>query len=157
MQRLVRTAFCATSALAAGCYSFRPLDPGTTLLPGAEIRARLSASAPDATGIRGGRNAGGEQLRGHLVRWATDTLSISVAQFGPLPLSDTLAIPLDRVSTVEVWHIDTKRTAITVGVAAVVAGVIAWNQFGGNPPRFRPPEDDGNDLRFPPFRVRFPR
>jgi hypothetical protein len=156
MQRLVRTAFIATSALAAGCYSFRPLDPGATLPPGAEIRARLSAATADV-GIRGARNTGGEQLRGHLVRWAADTLSISVAQFGPLPLSDTLAIPLDRVSTVEVWHIDTKRTAITIGVAAIALGVIAYNQLGGNPPRYRPPGEDGNDLRFPSFRVRSPR
>jgi hypothetical protein len=154
MQGLVRAAFIATSALTAGCYSFRPLDPGATLPPGAEIRARLSPT-PDPSAIRVGRNT--EQLRGHLVRWASDTLSISVAQLGPLPLSDTLSIPLDRVSTVEVWHIDTKRTAITVGVAAVALGVIAWNQLGGNPPRYRPPGEDGNDLRVPPFRLRFPR
>jgi hypothetical protein len=147
----------------AGCYRYIDV-PVSTLQPGADVRARLSAVAVDR--LREGGNGVGRLIEdftvsGKVSRLPSDSLVLEVpfAQAdatirGPSMLA-SVALARGDLRSTELRQIDRSRTTLTVvaiGVAAVAFAVFAVNR-GGKSLGTIPPPGGPTETRLP-FGVR---
>lgn len=153
--------FLATLLL-TGCYSFQAVERDRSPRPGSSVRVSVSPpSDADLFSVRGGDVAeeGRQSLRGDLLSWTADTLTVVRVSPGVMAQFDTLAIPTRFVSSVETMELDGTKTALLiVGGGALTGAIIAsgFSSAGGSPPGGGNGPDVGG-FRVPLLRFVLPR
>ena len=139
--------------LAAGCYSYAPME-ASRLQPGASVRMRITAGTAEQIEPLLGRTDA-RLLAGTVVSTGTDTLIVEVPTTTRLAGSGTyqalnqrVSIPRTGLLEVESRALNRTRTWIVTGAAAVIVGAIVLRatvegpgtggEPGGGPPELRP-------------------
>jgi hypothetical protein len=144
----------------AACYTYAPVQP-TAVAPGAGVRARVSATAAERiaplVGVTDARVLTGTYVgtdaAGILVEVPT---TAQVGAAGSLQhLAQRISISRGDLLEMETRTLDRRKTAVIVGVAAVVAGVTAASVLRGDRGSDRPPGGTSTDTRIPVVRWRF--
>ena len=140
----------ASAALAAGCYSYKPV---VTARPGMEVRARLSNEAA----VR--RSQGYDEpilrLDGRVVDATSDALTLDIlivrssSAFQNVEMRDTVQLASNEIQSIQQRTFSPGRTALVavggaVGVFALVKGIDqvvggSDDDDGGGDPTFRVP------------------
>ena len=156
-------ALLAAQLATVGCYRYTDV-PVSSLHPGADVRARLTAVAVDR--LRDGGNGVGRLIEdfsvtGRVSRLPSDSLVLDVAfaqpdatSRGPSMLA-SVALARGDLRSTELRRIDRGRTTLTVaaiGAAAVAFAVFAVNR-GGRSLGTIPPPGGPTESRIP-FGVR---
>jgi len=144
----------------AACYTYAPVQP-TSIAPGANVRARVSATAAERIApligvsdarLLTGRFAGSDAV-GFLVEVPTTT---QVGPAGSLQsLAQRVSIPRSDLLEIETRTLNRGRTAALVGAVAVIGVGTAVNVLRGERGSDRPPGGTSTDARIPVIRWRF--
>lgn len=134
--RRLRPILLSALVLAAGCHRWVPVEDGPTPATGTEVRVRMTDAGSDELGRAWGDNDG--ILEGPMAYWEETEIglllrtSVRRQGFPSTLITDTVAVPADHVSGVDVKEIDNGRTTfLTAGIAlGAVALIFATRALG---------------------------
>ena len=146
--------------LVSACYTYAPVQP-TTVAPGTNVRARVSATAAERIAPLISSNDArlltgkfvGTDAAGFLVEVPTTPQVGTAGTFQSL--AQRVSIPRGDLLEMETRTLNRGKTAIVVGVAAILAGSTAVAVLQGDRGSDRPPGGTSTDARIPVVRWRF--
>ena len=142
LARLARSACVAAAALtAAGCFVYRPAQPGG-VEPGQVVRVALTPSGAEQVTTQVGPRV--TTLDGRVIGARDSALAVAVSQLTRSPAGeefwtgDSVVVPVRAVSSLAVRELDRKRSAWATG--GLVVGLVVLRQvfiesgvFGSRP------------------------
>ena len=158
--RFMRRFALVMPALVTGCYTYAPVQ-SSALSAGTGVRARVSATAAERVApLLGVSDA--RVLTGTLIDNQSGTLIVEVPTIaqasvgtGGQSLNQRISIAPGDLIEIESRKLDRQRTAVVVGVAAVVAASATIAALKGGPGLDRPPGGSSTDAKIPFWRLRF--
>ena len=144
----------------AGCYTYAPIQ-ASTVRPGAEVRARVTATAAEQIApLLGVSDA--RVLTGTLVESRAGTMIVEVPTLAPATIGavsqtfrQRISIAPNELLEIESRQIDRTRTGAILGAVVIVGGSAAIAAFRGGPGLDRPPGGSSTDSHIPLWRLRF--
>jgi hypothetical protein len=158
--RFMKRFALAMPALVAGCYTYAPVQ-SSALSAGTGVRARVSATAAERVapllGVSDARVLTGTLIDNQSGTLIVEVPTIAQAAVGPTgqTLNQRISIAPGDLVEIESRKLDRQRTAVVVGVAAVVAASATIAALKGGPGLDRPPGGSSTDAKIPFWRIRF--
>ena len=158
--RFMKQLALAMPAFLAGCYTYAPVQT-SALSAGTGVRARVSATAAERVApLLGVSDA--RVLTGTLIDNQSGTLIVEVPTIAQASvgtsgqsLNQRISIAPGDLVEIESRKLDRQRTAVVVGVTAVVAASATIAALKGGPGLDRPPGGSSTDAKIPFWRLRF--
>ena len=158
--RFMKRLALAVPALLAGCYTYAPVQ-SSALSAGTGVRARVSATAAERVApLLGVSDA--RVLTGTLIDNQSGTLIVEVPTIAQASvgtsgqsLNQRISIAPGDLVEIESRKLDRQRTAVVVGVAAVVAASATIAALKGGPGLDHAPGGSSTDVKLPLVRLHF--